>query len=103
MIERLWMQILRFPEATRFLGNALMGVSLTMALFGWRAHKILGLFDRRFGRVGLGAPQSLAEMYPGLPTWWIPESPIGFTLVGLTFIIGVLVSWLGKSALKQMR
>lgn len=103
MIEWLWMQILRFPEAVRFVGHALMGASFTMALFGWRAHKILGLLDRRFGRVGLEAPQSLAEMYPGLPTWWIPESPIGFTLVCFMFFIGTLTAWLGKTALKQTR
>ncbi|WP_421955257.1 hypothetical protein [Polaromonas sp.] len=103
MIEWLWIRILRFPDATRLLGHALMGASFILGMFGWRAHKILGLLDRRLGRVGLEAPQSLAEMYPDLPTWWIPESPIGFTLVCLVFFIGALTAWLGKTAFKQIR
>lgn len=103
MIEWLWMQILRSPQMARFLGRAIMGASFAIGLFGWRAHKVLGLLDRRLGRVSLEAPKSLAQMYPDLPTWWIPESPLGLTLVCLMFFIGALIAWMGKTALRQMR
>lgn len=103
MIEWLWMQALRSPQLTSLLGQAFMGGSFAIGVFGWRAHKILGLLDRRLSRVGIEAPQSLAEMYPNLPTWWIPESPVGFALVFLVFLIGALTVWLGKMAAKQMR
>jgi hypothetical protein len=103
MIEWLWMQALRSPQATSLVGQAFMGGAFAIGVLGWRAHKILGLLDRRLSRVGMEAPQSLAEMYPNLPTWWIPESLTGFTLVFLVFLIGALMVWLGKVASNQMR
>lgn len=103
MVECLWMQVLRFPQVTSLLGQAFMGGSFVIGMFGWRAHKILGLLDRRLNRVGFEAPQSLAEMYPNLPTWWIPESPVGFTLVFFAFLTGALMAWSGKTAANQMR
>lgn len=102
-MEWLWMTVLRFPEAVRFLGHAAMTAAFALGMLGWRAHKILGLLDRRLVRVGMEGPQSLAEMYPTLPTWWIPESAVGYTLVWLLFVVGALMAWSGKRALKMLR
>lgn len=102
-MEWFWMTVLRFPDAVRFLGHAAMTTAFALGMIGWRAHKILGLLDRRLARAGMERPQSLAEIYPTLPTWWIPESVVGNTFVWFLFVVGALMAWAGKRALKMLR
>lgn len=47
---------------------------------------------------GVTAPPSkvLADIYPMLPTWWIPESPLGFVLPVVLIILGWIVAMAGK-------
>jgi hypothetical protein len=45
--------------------------------------------------------KTLAEIYPDLPTWWIPESSIGFFLSFVLAMIGVVVALHGKQVSKH--
>lgn len=44
----------------------------------------------------VSATRTLAEIYPVLPTWWIPESTAGFILAALVTCIGITVALIGK-------
>jgi hypothetical protein len=48
---------------------------------------------------GAGAA-TLAERYPALPTWFVPESPIGFTAASMLVCWGV---WAMASGLRIAR
>lgn len=103
MFEWTWTVILRFPGTARFLGQGLIGAALVLTLIGWRGHKMLRLLDRKLERVNLAGPESLSAMYPTLPTWWIPETTLGFTLVALLLILGVSMTWAAKTAQRWTR
>ena len=103
MGEWTWMLIVRFPEAARLAGHGLMGAAIFLGIVGWRVHKIIGLLERKLGRVNVPGPESLAAMYPSLPTWWIPESALGFLFVALLFLFGAVLAWAAKTALRLTR
>lgn len=40
--------------------------------------------------------KTLSEIYPALPTWWIPESLLGTLLALALIILGIIVAMTGK-------
>ncbi|MCD6734911.1 MAG: hypothetical protein LT103_15105 [Burkholderiaceae bacterium] len=40
---------------------------------------------------------SLAALYPSLPTWWVPESSLGFVACALTAVLGLTLVQMGKA------
>ena len=90
-MERIWFCVVQFPGVTLFIARGLMACALGAALLGWRGHKLLALLERRLDPVGVGAPRSLAEAYPSLPTWWVPESALGFCLAAAVFLVGAIL------------
>lgn len=45
----------------------------------------------------------MADIYPSLPTWWIPESIVGAVLATLMIFAGLIVSQLEKRIKQLMR
>lgn len=88
--------ILTNPSLFKGIGNAMMSLGGFLILFGWRGHRVLEVIDRRLARVALEGPTTLAELYPTLPTWWIPETSIGFVAAFLVALLGGLLAWYSK-------
>lgn len=42
------------------------------------------------------SPGSLAELYPSIPTWWIPESLFGYFVAGVVGAAGFVLWKAGK-------
>lgn len=103
MAEWFWTLVFYSPSGTRALGRALATGGFGLICMGWRGHRLLGLFDRRFGNWGIETPATLAELYPTLPTWWIPETAFGFTLAGSVMILGFGLARAGRFAQKISR
>lgn len=40
--------------------------------------------------------KALADIYPSLPTWWIPESLFGFAISLLLIVVGLVIALVGK-------
>lgn len=40
--------------------------------------------------------RSLAELVPTVPTWWVPETPMGFALCAVVFVSGVVAVLHGR-------
>lgn len=56
---------------------------------------ILGVVMAKSG----GAGATLEQLYPGLPTWWIPQSPLG-----VAFYLGLmLVAYLLNELARELR
>lgn len=45
--------------------------------------------------------KTLAAIYPALPTWWIPESFVGFVLSFVLALAGAIVALCGKQISKH--
>lgn len=96
MAEWLLGVILAEPKLFRSIGRGLAGAGAWMIAIGLFAHNILDVLGRLQGRVGLRGPASLAEMYPTLPTWWIPETWLGYTLAVSLMVAGIALARLAR-------
>ena len=92
MIDHLLLLILRCPACVRAAGKLIATAAFTAIMSGWRGHRVLAILDHRLARAGTEGAQSLAELYPSLPTWWIPESAGGYTFYLLAMAAGLGVS-----------
>lgn len=46
--------------------------------------------------------KQLADVMTGFPTFWIPESALGFSLVCFLFVIGLTIAWKGKDIERKL-
>lgn len=100
MIEWIYAQIIRDPVAVRWVGRLLISIGGGLVILGLRAEWLLSKVMRRFARVNLEGPQTLAEMYPTLWTWWIPETVFGYQVAVFLLVVGLALTQLAKSVLK---
>lgn len=96
MLEKIWSAPLRYPKQVGAAGRA-------VALFG-----AFGLLLGALANVGTvtasaaaslgGQPPvtSIVQLWPGMPTWFIPESFAGFLLYGLLTAAGVYMVLAGN-------
>lgn len=100
MFDRIAVYFLTEPVRLEDLGRilALFGAAIILAgLFGHVAVTALGAANSLAGQTHI--VKSLADIYPSLPTWWIPEGLLG-TLPAI-FIIAAGI-WLNATG-KQLR
>ena len=50
----------------------------------------------RSGGVMAGGPDTLAEAYPGIPTWFIPEGPFGFIIAVVLVACGLYAAYIAR-------
>lgn len=80
-MEWLTMLMLEKPKAMSAFGKVLFnvgGVATLLGIWGVLALRAIAL-PAKLGAAN-AATQSLANAYPSYPTWWVPESAIGFVL-----------------------
>lgn len=97
MWERLIDCFVQRPERLIALGGALLrfgGLAAIVGLFGQVATTDATVI-RSLGQVA-STPTALAEIYPSLPTWWVPESGAGFALWTFIAIAGLILTHIGK-------
>lgn len=46
--------------------------------------------------------KQLADVMTGFPTFWVPESALGFGLVCFLFVIGLTIAWKGKDIERKL-
>ena len=97
MYEALIDYFLNKPTRLASLGRALFGSFSTLIIVGLYGRlatagvsMILGLDNSKV------AYRTLGDVYPSLPTWFVPETAFGFTLCTLVTVIGVYVSFAGR-------
>lgn len=86
------------PGRLSSLGRALFQVSamiLMVGLCGRIAITGTSAIRAMAGAVSLGI--SLAMLYPSLPTWWVPESFLGYFACVLTAVLGLTLVQMGKA------
>lgn len=100
MIEWIYAQIITHPAAVRWVGRLLFSIGGGLVILGLRAEWLISKVMRRFARANLEGPQTLAEMYPTLWTWWIPETVFGYQVAVFLLVVGLALTQLAKSVPK---
>ena len=86
------------PGRLSALGRALFQASAMIVLVGVCGHvAITATSAIRAMTVSAPTDTSLAMLYPSLPTWWVPESFLGYFACVLTAGLGVALSQIGKA------
>ncbi|MNY84363.1 hypothetical protein D3C78_05150 [compost metagenome] len=105
LLERLhhyfWSKPKRLIALGTVLGNVAVGwlIAGLYAKVGLQAVSIVSATAQ-----GSKAPQaSISQLYPSVPTWWIPEHPISFILLIATFGLGVWLTIAGKKLDRFMK
>jgi len=104
MFIRIEEYFLSEPERLIRLGSTLAylgGMLIVFALLGNVATSAIGALGGFGGHAN--APKVLADIYPSLPTWWIPESIIGAMPAILTVFAGLILVQSGKRIKQLMR
>lgn len=94
--ENIWGWFVVRPDRITTVGSTcsfLGGLLLIAGLWG-RVATAAGNILSQMAKTPLDA--SLTTMYPGLPTWWIPESIEGLVFAALLIAGGIYLTLLGK-------
>ena len=105
LFERLHHYFWSKPKRLIALGSAVRNIA-----FGWLAVGLYANVGVQAASIvsataqGASAPQAtISQLYPSLPTWWIPESPASFILLIASFAIGVWLTLAGKKLDRFMK
>ena len=93
------------PKRLIALGGAVRNIA-----FGWLAVGLYANFGVKAASIvsatarGVStSPMSISQLYPSLPTWWIPESAISFILLIAAFGLGIRLTLAGKKLDRFMK
>lgn len=101
MIERMIDFFLERPKRLTFLGRILVEVGGSVLVIGAIGHFATSTSSIVYTLAKVPTPErTLADLYPSLPTWWVPESIIG-SIPALTLII--LGLWLATAGRRLSR
>jgi len=85
------------PGRLSALGRALVKVSAMILLVGLCGRVAINTTSAiRAMAVSVPPDTSLAMLYPSLPTWWVPESFLGYFACVLTAVLGLTLVQVGK-------
>ena len=93
------------PKRLISLGSAIGNIAFVWLVVGLYANVgVQAVSIASAAAQGASAPQTtISQIYPSLPTWWIPESPISFALLIALFALGVWLALAGKKLDRFMK
>lgn len=97
LLERLEDYFVTEPERLMGLGAALVFLGAGLILVGLVGNVVTSAANG-IGIIGKHADtlKTLADIYPSIPTWWIPESIVGALPALFILIVGFLANQTGK-------
>ncbi len=102
MLERLYEFFLTKPVRILVFGKAVLscGFALLIAgMFGGITTSVNSIKSVGGRQV---ANATLAEAYPAFPTWWIPETALGYIIAVLLICSGVAICVSGKRLIRVL-
>lgn len=87
------------PQRLIDLGRGMFtagAIFLIAGLWGIMATRSISIFALLAPSAQSQAVKTLADLYPALPTWWIPESAFGFIIVIILAVLGFFAAIAGK-------
>lgn len=100
-LERIWMFFLENPRRLTALGKILLETGGALLIAGSIGHLICASYGIEASLTHKApTPVSLADVYPDLPLWWVPESAFGYILSCIITVAGVYFVRTGKRLTK---
>ncbi len=97
MLEHLVDYFLTRPKRLVALGQVLIRSGGFLVILGVIAHAATNSLSVVRGMtVAQQSDPTLADLVPAVPTWWVPESAVGFGLVALLLLAGVVALRTGR-------
>lgn len=99
MLEKIMDFFLANPRRMSALGELLISLSTwlgTAGLLGAVVTTAVGAMHSLAPQVQHPSAQSLADIYPALPTGWVPESTAGVFITLAIFILGLWLKQTGR-------
>lgn len=98
MLDRFAEFFLVHPKRLVAIGEALYSVASALVILGVWASVYTGAVAalNSLGRQ-VRSKSTLADLLPGLPTWWIPETLVGFVFIIAFAIVGVVIAREGRN------
>lgn len=95
--------LLNPPSRLRTLGHTLINGAGCLLLIGLFGQVAVAAVSGVMSPAG-SAPHatSLALLYPALPTWWVPEGPLGFVFCTTTLGVGIVLSSVANKVQRLM-
>lgn len=91
MLEHLVDYLLTRPKLLMALGQMSIRSGAFLVLLGVIAPAATNSLSVVRGMAGAQqSAQTLANLLPAVPTWWVPESAVGFGLAALLLLAGVV-------------
>lgn len=100
----LFIQMIDRPQTVMFWGRLMVnvgGLALIAGLWGQVAVKTTSALSHP--RPASPPTHTLAELYPSLPIWWIPESVFGYALAIGGVALGIWLVTATKRARRSFR
>ena len=86
------------PSRLSALGRTLFQASASILLVGVCGHVAITASSAiRAMAISVPTSTSLAMLYPSLPTWWVPESFLGYFACVLIAVLGLTLVQMGKA------
>lgn len=103
MFESIFLFLINPPSRMRACGLLMSGMSTGLIVLGlYLRIGIVGAdIIRSMTRIG-GGDMTLATLYPGLPTWFIPELPLAFFMLLVLFGCGVYAQLVARNFNKYL-
>jgi hypothetical protein len=97
MLERLESFFLTEPERLIGMGSVFAFMGMWLILFGLVGNVATSAING-LGIIGghAGVMKTLADIYPSLPTWWVPETIVGASPAMALISIGIWFNLLGR-------
>lgn len=95
--------LLNPPSRLRSLGRALTNGAGLLLLFGAIGQVAIAATSGVMSLAG-GVPHvtSLAQFYPELPTWWIPEGALGYGSCAAILVVGIVLNSVASKVQRWM-
>jgi hypothetical protein len=103
MLENITMALYRYPAFFRKLGAALYNVGGAGFIAGLFAQVSKLAASTATGMAGQPPVTSIAQLLPGVPTWWVPESLAGVVAYALMGAAGAALAFAARNAARQLR
>ena len=104
MMDRALDLLLSEPRRLVSLGHAFIrtgGFLLVTGVAGWAATSIISVVT---GMTTRERPElALAEVMAGLPTWWVPETPAGYSIALCCVAVGFSIVHVGRAYQRALR
>lgn len=96
MFDNVLNYFLTEPRRLESLGGTLASIGVTVILAGLLGHVAVVATGSIGSLAGPRTVKTLAEIYPSLPTWWIPEGVVGGLPALILTASGIWLNVTGK-------